>query len=146
MPSTPLKMAKKKSPWYCDGLRFECTQCGACCSKEPGYVWTSEEELVAIADFLKVSIADLAKNHLRIVDGKISLKEDPKTFDCTFLKDNRCSIYSVRPKQCRTFPWWKDNLESPKTWKETARRCEGINDNAPIVPLEKIEEELAKNG
>ena len=22
----------KKQPWYREGLRFECTQCGACCS------------------------------------------------------------------------------------------------------------------
>src|SRR5262249_1390597 len=38
-------------PWYQDGLRFECTRCGKCCSGFPGFVWVSEAELQAIADF-----------------------------------------------------------------------------------------------
>ena len=26
-------------PWYRDGLRFQCTQCGNCCTGDPGVVW-----------------------------------------------------------------------------------------------------------
>ena len=25
--------------WYADGLRFTCTQCGNCCTGQPGFVW-----------------------------------------------------------------------------------------------------------
>lgn len=136
-----LPMIEKK-PWYRDGLRFECTGCGACCSKEPGYVWVSEEELIIIARYLNITIDDFAQKHLRLVDGMISLKEDPKTYDCTFLKDNRCTIYPVRPIQCKTFPWWHENLKNPEAWKEAAKKCEGINEKAPIVPFEQIEAAL----
>ena len=41
--------AKQKLPWYADGLRFECSQCGDCCTGEPGYVWVDEAEITAMA-------------------------------------------------------------------------------------------------
>jgi len=46
--SDPLKMAKKEL-WYKPGLRFKCTECGACCTGAPGYVWISEKEIKAVA-------------------------------------------------------------------------------------------------
>ncbi|WP_296458322.1 hypothetical protein [Rubinisphaera sp.] len=39
--------------WYKDGLKFECTQCGNCCTGGPGAVWVSEEEIQAIAEYLE---------------------------------------------------------------------------------------------
>lgn len=138
-----LEMIKEeKTPWYRDGLRFKCTECGGCCSKEPGYVWVSEEEIFIIARYLNISVQDLAEKHLRLVHGRISLREDPKTYNCTFLKDNRCTIYPARPTQCKTFPWWKENLENPSSWNDTAQRCEGIRDDAPLVPFEEIQRAL----
>ena len=38
----PQRQTKGQQAWYSEGLRFECTQCGACCSGEPGYVWVDE--------------------------------------------------------------------------------------------------------
>lgn len=129
--------------WYKKGLRFTCTGCGACCSKEPGYVWLSPQEVQQIADHLRISTPEFVKRYTRKVFGRVSLLEDSKNFDCVFLKNNRCQIYSVRPRQCRTFPWWKDNLTSPAAWEETARRCEGIDHHeAPLVSLETIQENL----
>ena len=29
------------------GLRFECTQCGDCCTGAPGYVWVNKAEISA---------------------------------------------------------------------------------------------------
>src|SRR6478752_2178164 len=37
--------------WYADGLRFACTQCGNCCTGQPGFVWVNDEEIAALADF-----------------------------------------------------------------------------------------------
>ena len=31
------------TPWYADGLPFTCTQCGDCCTGDPGYVWVTDE-------------------------------------------------------------------------------------------------------
>lgn len=131
-------------PWYKKGLSFKCTGCGECCTGEPGYVWLSSEEIDTIADHLKISREKFLQTYTRKIFGKISLREDLLNYDCVFLKDRRCQIYSARPLQCRTFPWWEENLTSPESWKEVARRCEGVDyPDAPIVPLETIE--LEKN-
>jgi Fe-S-cluster containining protein len=128
--------------WYKNGLKFTCTGCGACCAKEPGYVWLSSLEIEQMAKHLNLSQEEFLKRYTRKVFGRVSLLEKPN-YDCIFLKNNRCEIYTVRPRQCRTFPWWPDNLDSPQAWKETALRCEGIDHpDAPVVPFETIQENL----
>lgn len=130
-------------PWYKEGLRFKCTGCGQCCTGAPGYVWVTDEEIEAIANHLKVDIIDFHRRYVRQVGNRKSLLEDPRSYDCIFLKENKCQIYSLRPKQCRTFPWWVHNLETEAQWQEAARHCEGINHpNAPVVPFETIKKEL----
>ena len=138
-----LKVIEDTAPWYQEGLRFECTGCGQCCTGSPGYIWVDEDEIVEIANFLNLSIDELASRYLRRVKGKISLLELPKSYDCTFLKDKKCQIYPVRPTQCRTFPWWPRNLKSEKDWQEAARHCEGIHCEAPVVHLDTIEKQRA---
>lgn len=141
--SHPLKLIKESEPWYQEGLNFKCTECGKCCTGSPGYIWVTEHEIIAIADFLNLSIDDFSARYLRVVDDRISLLELPKNYDCIFLKDKKCQIYSVRPKQCRTFPWWPKNLKSKEDWQEAAKFCEGINLEAPRVPIEIIQEQLS---
>jgi hypothetical protein len=138
-----LEVIQDPSPWYAEGLHFECTGCGQCCTGAPGYIWVSEEEIQAIAQFLNLTVEDVSRKYIRRVKGKLSLLELPKTYDCIFLKDKKCQIYPVRPTQCRTFPWWPKNLKSEQDWQEAARFCEGICKNAPLVPLENIEQQRA---
>lgn len=138
-----LKVIQDDEPWYANGLRFECTGCGQCCTGAPGYIWVDEQEIQQIAAFLKLSLEEFSRRYLRRVKGRLSLLELPKTYDCIFLKDKKCQIYPVRPTQCRTFPWWPQNLKSEKEWKEAARYCEGICPDAPVVPLETIEQQRA---
>lgn len=131
-----------EKPWYKDGLKFKCTECGKCCTGGPGYAWVNNKEIEAIADHLKLSKAAFGKKYLRFVHGRYALLEKRPNFDCIFLKDKKCEIYSVRPIQCRTFPWWKENLSSPEAWQEAAKYCEGITqEDAPRVPYEVIEEQ-----
>lgn len=131
--------------WYEEGLRFECTGCGKCCTGSPGYTWVSEKEIVEIAEFLKLTVEEFSRKYLRIVGEKISLLEHPRTYDCVFLKDKMCQIYPVRPKQCKTFPWWPKNLKSQEDWQNAAKECEGIHCNAPLVPSATIKEHLTNN-
>ena len=129
--------------WRQKGLRFQCTGCGKCCTGGPGYVWLNNEETEAIACFLQLSKEDFLKKFTRLVRGKISLLEDPKSFDCVFLKKNRCKVYNCRPKQCRTFPWWKSNLTSFQAWERAAKECEGVNHkDAPLLSFEEIEKQI----
>ncbi|MBA2369211.1 MAG: YkgJ family cysteine cluster protein [Candidatus Protochlamydia sp.] len=138
-----LKVIQDNPIWYEKGLTFECTGCGACCTGSPGYIWVNEEEITAIATHLNLSIQDFSHKYLRLVHGRLSLLEDPKSYDCIFLKDKKCQIYALRPVQCRTFPWWPTLLDSEESWKKASYGCEGISRKAPLVPFEKIEEQVA---
>jgi Fe-S-cluster containining protein len=131
------------APWYANGLSFKCTECGQCCTGAPGYIWLNEEEMLRIAEHLDLSLNEFMQLYVRRVNGKFSLLEHPKTYDCVFLKDKKCQIYSLRPTQCRTFPWWPQQLKSPQDWAEAANYCEGIRPDAPVVPFDTIQQQLS---
>ena len=129
-------------PWYKEGLRFKCTECGKCCTGGPGYVWVTEDEMESTAKHLNLSPKDFKKKYTRQKNNRYALIEKKSLkndYDCVFLKDKKCTIYPVRPKQCRTFPWWKENLQSEERWKLAGQSCEGITETAPIVPYEEID-------
>lgn len=133
-------------PWYKEGLSFKCTGCGKCCTGTPGVVWITEEEIHAVAKFLNLPVETVSKKHVRKLGDRFALMEQrPKhgEYDCTFLQGKQCSIYPVRPKQCKTFPWWEENVSSKESWEELAKDCEGVNHpEAPIVSLEEIQKGL----
>ena len=129
--------------WYHEGLRFKCTQCGNCCSGPPGYVWTTKEEIGRIAKFLGRTDGKLDAKHIRRVSLRYSLTEKPNG-DCIFLKHEGgkriCGIYDVRPLQCRTWPFWNDNLRSEAAWKAAGENCPGMgeSDHYDLVQIETI--------
>ncbi len=118
-------MESRQPPWYADGLRFECTRCGHCCTGE-GYVWVSRGRIRQIAEFLEMSVEEFSRRYLRRVENRLSLVEKENT-DCVFWeRDNGCTIYPVRPRQCRTFPFWPEHLKSPDAWRALAAVVPGI--------------------
>lgn len=136
-------MSKNSLPWYKNGLSFKCTGCGQCCTGFPGHVWVTMQEIQNMADVLKISSEEFLQKYVRKVGSKLSLKELPKTYDCIFLKGKRCMVYEARPSQCKTFPWWDENLENKEAWEDAASRCEGINHpDAPLITLEEISSHL----
>ncbi len=112
------------APWYGPGLRFSCRRCGACCTGEPGYVFLSPGEAAAIAAHLGEDPAAFARSSLRRVPGGLSLREAPGG-SCV-LHDGGCRAYPVRPRQCRTYPFWERIVASPAAWRREARSCPGI--------------------
>lgn len=135
---------EEKKPWYSEGLKFKCTGCGQCCTGAPGYVWITIDEIIAAAAFLNISADQFKIRYVRKVGDRYSLTEYKKSFDCIFLKDKKCQIYSVRPEQCRTFPWWLQNLKSEYDWNNASKNCEGINHpDASTVPYEHIQEQFS---
>ncbi|MBI1902013.1 MAG: YkgJ family cysteine cluster protein [Planctomycetia bacterium] len=132
---------ENRQPWYKDGLRFTCTQCGDCCTGEPGFVWVSEDEIKALSARLGLSIADFEQRYIRQVGPRKSLIEVDNG-DCVFLKDRKCTVYADRPRQCRTWPFWDSNIRTAQAWKETCRECPGAG-TGDFYPLEKIREAAA---
>jgi len=125
--------------WYAAGLRFECTQCGRCCSGAAGYVWVTSAEISALAALLELPLDELGRRYLRRVGTRHALLENQATGDCVFLSDGRCSVYQARPAQCRSYPWWPANLTDRAAWGRAATECEGIDEDAPLVAFDEIE-------
>lgn len=119
--------------WYHTGLAFACQGCGNCCSgPDTGYVWANGKEIQTIAAFLKMSTDELKRRYLRRVGLRYSLIEKQPSKDCVFLTKNSidgktCQIYSARPKQCRTWPFWKENLSNSRAWDQASSVCPGID-------------------
>jgi Fe-S-cluster containining protein len=121
-----------KNVWYAAGLHFECIECGNCCSgPDEGYIWVTRAEIELIADYLKMTSGQLRREFLKRVGLRTSIIEQAGTNDCIFLRmvegQKRCMIYSVRPSQCRSWPFWPGNLARPGDWNRAAQKCAGIN-------------------
>lgn len=146
-PSRNVAASPPATEWYADGLRFECTQCGNCCTGPAGYVWFTPEEGRAMAGALGIDLNVFLKRYARTVGGHDSLREykTDHGHDCVFLdRTSRpgkaiCSIYKTRPKQCRTWPFWPENLKSKRAWQIVKRTtpCPGIGQGR-VIPIEAI--------
>jgi Fe-S-cluster containining protein len=42
------------------------------------------------------------------------------------LRRARCRVYPVRPRQCRTWPFWAENLRRHVWYGEVRKRCPGV--------------------
>ena len=106
-----------------------CEACGGhCCTGQSGYIWVKYTEVEKIADFVNLSREDFATMYLKKVKHRYSLIEKklaPNNFACVFFDETmqRCSIYPVRPLQCRTFPFWEQFKNDEE---EVKKECPGI--------------------
>ena len=127
-----------------EALRFSCTQCGGCCSGGPDYqVWLEQDEPAKIQEYLGVSRSWLYKRYILRLANEEEVLRSSHNGDCVFLDaERRCGIYPVRPLQCSSYPFWPELVTTSKAWKREARRCEGINQGAP-VSVRKIENIIA---
>jgi Fe-S-cluster containining protein len=124
-------------PWYQDGLRFQCTRCGNCCTGPPGYVWVNDEEIAAIAAHRGETVAEVIETFVRQVGSRRSLWEKDNG-DCIFYdKTAGCTVYPVRPRQCRTWPFWESNVATPEAWQRTGQTCPGAG-QGELISVEEI--------
>jgi Fe-S-cluster containining protein len=133
----------KKTPWYIAGLHFECLECGTCCSgPDEGYIWITRPEIELVAKHLKMPVDKVRRKYLKRIGLHTTIAEQPRSKDCVFLKsvDGKkiCSVYPVRPNQCRTWPFWSGNILSPNVWNIAAMKCPGVN-RGTLYSFEEIE-------
>jgi Fe-S-cluster containining protein len=129
--------------WYSAGLRFQCQpDCGACCTDHDDctVVYLSGGDAQHLARHLGCSDEEFRSRYSELDDGDPVLKMDGP--DCPFLDGPRCTVYPARPVQCRTFPFWRENLASRARWKRLGCFCPGI-DVGERHDSESIREHLA---
>jgi Fe-S-cluster containining protein len=140
-------------------MRFECQEsCGGNCCKIAGsgtYVFLTKEDAVRISDYTKEPLYAFAAIG-EFSSTRFTRKKTAQWFlrtesnECRFLKEGKCSIWEARPTQCRTFPYWPENIK-PKGWDAVAKICPGVNvgdKNESFPNLKKqleADEELCKN-
>lgn len=146
-PQTDQPPTEPRREWYADGLRFSCTQCGNCCTGPPGCVWFTAEEGAQMAAHLGLDEKTFYRTFARKIDGNWSLNErqTPHGYDCVFLDRETvpgkavCRLYESRPTQCRTWPFWPENLTTRRAWATTklATPCPGM-DRGKLVRIDQI--------
>lgn len=115
--------SKKKI--FRDSVRFECRGCGDCCRVhgEYAYVCLTAADRKRLARHLGLSGRELIRTVCVRIDGHYYIGQSER--QCRFLEGNRCSIYPARPHQCRSWPFWPDNLNA-EAWKKNVRSvCPG---------------------
>ncbi|GDY13833.1 hypothetical protein LBMAG53_27110 [Planctomycetota bacterium] len=123
----------KASEWFSEtGLRFTCTRCGACCTGAAGFTWISEPELAVLADHLGLDPDTCRRRYTRSVhfpDGRVVLSLNERgNGDCVFFRAGTgCTVYDQRPRQCRTWPFWKRVVATSDSWSQSAAGCPGMN-------------------
>jgi Fe-S-cluster containining protein len=137
-----MSVPQRNSPWYRDGLAFSCTRCGACCTGAPGYVWVSADEIQQLAEFRGETVEEFSARFVRLVGDRYSLIEKPGG-DCIFWdKEAGCTVYPARPRQCRAWPFWPENVSKPGDWDRVREVCPGAGQGR-LYSLTEIRSSLA---
>ncbi len=130
-----IDVLKARTYFFDDGIAFECQQCGICCTGEPGIIYVEEPEITDIAAFLDIPREIFIERCLYPFQDSYSIREAPDG-RCIFY-ENGCAIYPARPSQCRTYPFWFQNLRSEQSWEEVKLKCPGIG-KGPTYSKEAI--------
>ena len=143
MPGNEREMMSKGKRFFKDGLRFECQGDGKCCLSRGkyGHVYLSFNDRRRLARHFSISLSEFTSKYAKKCDGLYELKYADK--DCPFLKNNQCEVYASRPWQCRTWPFWPENMDSTVWEREVATHCPGIG-RGRLYAAEEIEEILSK--
>jgi Fe-S-cluster containining protein len=128
-------------PWFKDGLHFTCTRCGHCCTGEPGYVWVQDDDLAALAEYCGETLDEVKALYTRSTTRGRTLREKSNG-DCVFYdRQQGCTVYPVRPPQCRTWPFWESNVATPEAWEHACAVCPGSG-QGELISAEEITRRL----
>lgn len=118
-------------------LKFECqSSCpGKCCTVPQGknlFVFLTRNDRIRLSAFLRKPLNKFCSMGL-FTSTRFTNKPSRQWFlnskkgsnTCQFLRSGKCSVYEVRPTQCRTWPYWPE-LVNETAWEELKKECPGI--------------------
>ncbi len=118
-------MIKLEPQLWKEKLRFECQGSGKCCTSRGsyGYVYLTIEDRRRMSRVMKMDTAAFTRKHCDQTEGYFHLKIVEG--DCAFLEEKKCGVYYGRPTQCRTWPFWPENMNA-KAWnRDVVGYCPG---------------------
>jgi Fe-S-cluster containining protein len=136
---------QERKRFYDDGIRFECQGDGKCCLNHGrhSYVYVTFNDRRRLADHLGMTTLEFTRRFTAASDGMVHLKDPDR--HCPFFKDSRCGVHHARPWQCRTWPFWPENMH-PKVWeRDVVAFCPGVG-RGRLYTAEEIEQIMAKRG
>jgi Fe-S-cluster containining protein len=115
--------------------QIDCTKCANCCKVI--YPFLDEEDVTKFSLGLGVTIEEFKSTSLIVSEEEDKYKFN--SFPCPYLKENRCSNYINRPKDCESFP----HLHKEEFWT----RLMGVVEFYSICPIvfnvyERLKKEL----
>jgi len=132
--SRPSRLARRAMLRVMAAFRFACTPgCTNCCD-EKGFVYITQRDLAAIAQFLRMRPAEFERKYVYRTKHLLRLRK-PWGSECHFLRQGGCAIHPVKPVQCRAFPFWPELVGDRDKWQATAAYCPGIG-TGPLVRIE----------
>ena len=130
--------------WKHETIRFECQpDCFKCCSK-PGVVYMDTKDIRKAAEHLKLTVSRFKGEFFKLEAG-LWLIEVEEERPCPFLVEEGCAIHPAKPTQCRSYPFWRENMETRNYWLLTSVFCPGIN-KGPEISNSSIGEYLEESG
>ena len=119
-------------------FRFECqTGCINCCTQR-GHIYLTEEDIVRMAGHLGIEPAVFEQRYVFRTRNRVRLTI-PRTDWCHFLTPTGCTVHEAKPLQCRTFPYWPENLTGRAAWKSLRDYCPGVG-VGPLVEIRTVRE------
>ena len=86
----------------------------------------SVQDVPRLAEFLGMNTGEFQGRYL--YSTKYTLRLRRRQGKCPFLGVTGCSVHSVKPTQCRVFPFWPELIEDEKELEVTAQWCPGIGE------------------
>ena len=80
-----------------------------------------------MAEIMNLDLEAFANEYLRAAYGRLSIQERLRDgeYHCALFDpyQGRCLVYSARPEQCRTFPFWEAYRQN---YQQLLKLCPGV--------------------
>jgi uncharacterized protein len=133
-------MDEQKTASFLDKVDFSCQRCSDCCRIDPGTIMLTKKDAERIAAHLKMTLKDFLKEccyNIKTGSKKLVSIKEKSNYDCLFWEKG-CKIYSVRPIQCRTYPFWPSIVASRYAWNSETKRCPGMDKKGNLTLKDKL--------
>ena len=104
--------------------QIDCTKCGNCCKSVKPVL--DNEDINKFSKGLKITPKEILDNYCKVSEEEVN-KYEFKSIPCPFLKDNNCTNYEYRPKDCQSYPHLQKEDFVFRLW--------GVIDNYSICPI-----------